>query len=103
MTAERAAITGCGEFQKNTLAPVYPANSWMMAASRFKSALPQEIEPYVEAWSQPGAAAAMINYYRASVPQTDHDEVPNLDLASSACPTRRTVCITTKLNASTNC
>ena len=28
---------------------------------------PQEIERYVEAWSQPGAAAGMINYYRASV------------------------------------
>jgi pimeloyl-ACP methyl ester carboxylesterase len=28
---------------------------------------PEEIKRYVEAWSQPGAAAAMINYYRASV------------------------------------
>jgi pimeloyl-ACP methyl ester carboxylesterase len=28
---------------------------------------PQEIERYVEAWSQPGAASAMINYYRCSV------------------------------------
>ena len=28
---------------------------------------PDEIERYVEAWSQPGAAAGMINYYRASV------------------------------------
>ena len=28
---------------------------------------PEEIERYVEAWSQPGAAAGMINYYRASV------------------------------------
>jgi pimeloyl-ACP methyl ester carboxylesterase len=28
---------------------------------------PEEIERYVEAWSQPGAAAAMINYYRAAV------------------------------------
>src|SRR5437667_12900371 len=27
----------------------------------------EEIERYVEAWSQPGAAAAMINYYRAAV------------------------------------
>ena len=31
---------------------------------------PQEIERYVEAWSQPGAATAMINYYRASVRQS---------------------------------
>jgi pimeloyl-ACP methyl ester carboxylesterase len=28
---------------------------------------PQEIDRYVEAWSQPGAATAMINYYRNSV------------------------------------
>ncbi len=28
---------------------------------------PQEIERYIEAWSQPGAATGMINYYRASV------------------------------------
>src|SRR4029077_8866595 len=31
---------------------------------------PEEIERYVEAWSQPGAAAGMINYYRASVRQS---------------------------------
>jgi pimeloyl-ACP methyl ester carboxylesterase len=31
---------------------------------------PEDIERYVEAWSQPGAAAAMINYYRASVRQS---------------------------------
>jgi pimeloyl-ACP methyl ester carboxylesterase len=28
---------------------------------------PEEIERYIEAWSQPGAAAGMINYYRSSV------------------------------------
>jgi pimeloyl-ACP methyl ester carboxylesterase len=28
---------------------------------------PEEIKRYVEAWSQPGAATAMINYYRSSV------------------------------------
>ena len=28
---------------------------------------PEEIERYIEAWSQPGAATAMINYYRSSV------------------------------------
>ena len=28
---------------------------------------PEEIDRYVEAWSQPGAATAMINYYRAAV------------------------------------
>ena len=31
---------------------------------------PEEIDNYVEAWSQPGAAAGMINYYRASVRQS---------------------------------
>ena len=34
---------------------------------------PQEIERYVEAWSQPGAAAGMINYYRASVRQSQKE------------------------------
>ena len=33
----------------------------------------QEIERYVEAWSQPGAAAGMINYYRASVRQNQKE------------------------------
>src|SRR5215510_15395120 len=28
---------------------------------------PEELERYVEAWSQPGAASGMINYYRSSV------------------------------------
>jgi epoxide hydrolase 4 len=28
---------------------------------------PEETDRYVEAWSQPGASTAMINYYRASV------------------------------------
>jgi hypothetical protein len=28
---------------------------------------PEEMDRYIEAWSQPGAASAMINYYRSSV------------------------------------
>ena len=28
---------------------------------------PEEIDRYIEAWSQPGAATGMINYYRSSV------------------------------------
>jgi epoxide hydrolase 4 len=28
---------------------------------------PEEIERYIQAWSQPGAATGMINYYRSSV------------------------------------
>ena len=31
---------------------------------------PQDIERYVEAWSQPGAPTGMINYYRAALRQT---------------------------------
>ena len=31
---------------------------------------PEEIERYVEAWSRPGAATGMINYYRSSVRQS---------------------------------
>jgi pimeloyl-ACP methyl ester carboxylesterase len=31
---------------------------------------PEDIDRYVEAWSQPGAATAMINYYRAAVRQS---------------------------------
>jgi pimeloyl-ACP methyl ester carboxylesterase len=94
----------------------------------------QEIERYVEAWSQPGAAAGMINYYRASVRQSQKEAAAKLrpisaptlviwgraiptsapnspsptatmyptSTAWSACPTRRTGCITTRRNASTN-
>jgi pimeloyl-ACP methyl ester carboxylesterase len=38
----------------------------------------QEIERYVEAWSQPGAAAGMINYYRASVRQSQKEALAKL-------------------------
>ena len=31
---------------------------------------PEEMDRYVEAWSQPGAATGMINYYRSSVRQS---------------------------------
>jgi pimeloyl-ACP methyl ester carboxylesterase len=34
---------------------------------------PAEMDRYVEAWSQPGAAAGMINYYRSSVRQSPKD------------------------------
>ena len=39
---------------------------------------PQEIERYIEAWSQPGASAAMINYYRASVRQSQKEAAAKL-------------------------
>ena len=32
-----------------------------------KATLPEELDRYVEAWSRPGAAEAMIDYYRAAV------------------------------------
>jgi pimeloyl-ACP methyl ester carboxylesterase len=44
---------------------------------------PEEIERYVEAWSQPGAATGMINYYRASVRQSPkHAEAQLLPLSA---------------------
>src|ERR1700730_6235479 len=39
---------------------------------------PDEIERYVEAWSQPGAAAGMIHYYRASVRQSQKEAAAKL-------------------------
>jgi epoxide hydrolase 4 len=39
---------------------------------------PEELERYVEAWSQPGAASGMINYYRASVRQSQKDALARL-------------------------
>jgi pimeloyl-ACP methyl ester carboxylesterase len=39
---------------------------------------PEEIERYEEAWSQPGAAAGMINYYRASVRQSQKEAAAKL-------------------------
>src|SRR5262249_5043529 len=38
----------------------------------------QEIDRYKEAWSQPGAAAGMINYYRASVRQSQKEAAAKL-------------------------
>ena len=39
---------------------------------------PEEMERYIEAWSQPGAAAGMINYYRASVRQSQKEAAAKL-------------------------
>jgi epoxide hydrolase 4 len=44
---------------------------------------PEEIDRYVEAWSQPGAVTAMINYYRASVRKKD----PASELRAVQAPT----------------
>jgi pimeloyl-ACP methyl ester carboxylesterase len=44
----------------------------------FRHFLHDASPPYTEAWSQPGAAAAMINYYRASVRQSQKEAVAKL-------------------------
>jgi len=50
---------------------VVHANDWHFFRHFLRDASPayppEEIERYVEAWSQPGAATGMINYYRSSV------------------------------------
>jgi pimeloyl-ACP methyl ester carboxylesterase len=50
---------------------VVRANDWHFFRHFLRDArpafTPEEIGRYVEAWSQPGAAAGMINYYRSSV------------------------------------
>jgi pimeloyl-ACP methyl ester carboxylesterase len=47
------------------------ANRWHFFRNFLRDAdpayTPEEMERYVEAWSQPGAATGMINYYRSSV------------------------------------
>src|ERR1700735_1727890 len=53
---------------------VVHANHWHFFRHFLHDARPpyttDEIERYVEAWSQPGAATGMINYYRSSVRQS---------------------------------
>jgi epoxide hydrolase 4 len=39
---------------------------------------PEEMDRYIEAWSRDGAAAGMINYYRASVRQSQKEAVAKL-------------------------
>jgi epoxide hydrolase 4 len=46
---------------------------------------PQEMDRYVEAWSQPGASSAMINYYRASVKESPKQA--NADVRPISAPT----------------
>ena len=50
---------------------VVHANHWHFFRHFLRDAhpayTPEETERYIEAWSQPGAAAGMINYYRSSV------------------------------------
>jgi pimeloyl-ACP methyl ester carboxylesterase len=50
---------------------VVHANHWHFFRHFLRDAspayTPEEMERYIEAWSQPGAAAGMINYYRSSV------------------------------------
>jgi epoxide hydrolase 4 len=50
---------------------VVHANKWHFFRHFFEDAnpayTPEEIDRYIEAWSQPGASSGMINYYRSSV------------------------------------
>jgi pimeloyl-ACP methyl ester carboxylesterase len=39
---------------------------------------PEDLERYVEAWSQPGAARSMINYYRAAFRQTPREAMARM-------------------------
>jgi pimeloyl-ACP methyl ester carboxylesterase len=43
----------------------------------------KEMDRYIEAWSQPGAAAGMINYYRASVRQNQKEAAAKLRALSA--------------------
>jgi epoxide hydrolase 4 len=61
---------------------VVPLRDWHFFRHFLHEAEPpytdEEIERYVEAWSQSGAAAGMINYYRASVRQSQKEAVAKL-------------------------
>ena len=47
--------------------PTAGISSGTSCATPARAYTPEEIDRYVEAWSQPGAATGMINYYRSSV------------------------------------
>ena len=61
---------------------VVPARDWHFFRHFLHDANPpytaEEFEHYVEAWSQPGAAAGMINYYRESVRQSQKEAAAKL-------------------------
>ena len=61
---------------------VVHARNWHFFRHFLQEARPpytdEEIERYEEAWSQPGAAAGMINYYRASVRQSQKEAAAKL-------------------------
>ena len=61
---------------------VVMANNWHFFRHFLHDADPafteEEIDRYVEAWSQPGAATGMINYYRSSVRQSQKRAVAAL-------------------------
>ena len=52
-------------------------SSGTSCATRARRTPGEEIDRYIEAWSQPGAAAGMINDYRASVRQSQKEAVAN--------------------------
>jgi hypothetical protein len=64
----KSAEVGTAHFFRHFLHDAHPAYT------------PEEIDRYVEAWSQPGAATGMINYYLSSVRQS-----PKRAEASASC------------------
>jgi pimeloyl-ACP methyl ester carboxylesterase len=66
---------------------VVHANNWHFFRNFVDDArpayTPEELDRYVEAWSQPGAATGMINYYRSSVRQKN----PEAQLRPISAPT----------------
>src|SRR5262249_30467535 len=61
---------------------VVPARDWHFFRHFLHDANPpytqDEMDRYIEAWSQPGAAPAMIDYYRASVRQSQKEAAAKL-------------------------
>jgi hypothetical protein len=56
---------------QGSIQPSAGVNNWRFLRHFLSDAdpayTPEEIERYVEAWSQPGVATGVINYYRSSV------------------------------------
>jgi pimeloyl-ACP methyl ester carboxylesterase len=61
---------------------VVQARDWHFFRHFLRDATPpytsEELDRYIAAWSQPGAAAGMINYYRASVRQSQKEAAAKL-------------------------
>ena len=56
-----------GAARKPSCTPTTGTSSGTSCSDAHPAYTPEEIDRYIEAWSQPGAATGMINYYRSSV------------------------------------